>query len=151
MQRLFPDIEGDIQPAPPIIPERQIDPDPSGTIESFRPKGLLRYRRRALFPKSRDQPPHLFYLSSTTRRLGAPCAGGAGALSEPAPDRLPRAAARNFVPALTSRRPNDGRKRCEILYRYPVNRSSSIFPERRYRRRFSLRIIRRKWCHEAYL
>src|ERR1700737_5664762 len=39
MRRLFPDIDGDTQPAPPIIPELEIDLDPGGAIATFQPKG----------------------------------------------------------------------------------------------------------------
>jgi hypothetical protein len=39
MRRLFPDIGGDTQPTPRIIPELEIDRDPSGAIATFQPNG----------------------------------------------------------------------------------------------------------------
>jgi hypothetical protein len=39
MQRLFPDISGETQPTPAIIPQLEIDPDPSGAIATFQPNG----------------------------------------------------------------------------------------------------------------
>lgn len=39
MRRLFPDIGGDTQPTPPVIPEFEIDWDPGGAIATFQPKG----------------------------------------------------------------------------------------------------------------
>jgi hypothetical protein len=40
MRRLFPDIAGDAQEKPPVIPQLEIDPDPSGAIATFQPDGL---------------------------------------------------------------------------------------------------------------
>src|SRR6516162_9466332 len=39
MRRLFPDIDGDTQATPPVIPELEIDLDPGGAIATFQPKG----------------------------------------------------------------------------------------------------------------
>ena len=39
MRRLFPDIGGDTQATPPVIPELEIDRDPGGAIATFQPKG----------------------------------------------------------------------------------------------------------------
>jgi len=40
MQRIFPDIGGDTQTGPPIIPQLEIDRDPSGAIATFQPRGF---------------------------------------------------------------------------------------------------------------
>jgi cytochrome c peroxidase len=39
MRLLFPDIGGNTQATPPIIPQLEIDPDPSGAIATFQPIG----------------------------------------------------------------------------------------------------------------
>ena len=49
MQRLFPDIAGDAQATPPVIPQLQIDSDPSGAIASFQPRGATVTAENAFF------------------------------------------------------------------------------------------------------
>ena len=49
MQRLFPDIGGDMQATPPVIPELEIDPDPSGAIATFQPRGATVTAKNAFF------------------------------------------------------------------------------------------------------
>jgi cytochrome c peroxidase len=49
MRRLFPDIGGDAQATPPIIPQLEIDPDPSGAIATFQPDGLTVTAKSAFF------------------------------------------------------------------------------------------------------
>jgi hypothetical protein len=39
MRQLFPDRNGSVQQAPPVIPELEIDSDPSGAVATFRPDG----------------------------------------------------------------------------------------------------------------
>jgi len=39
MRRLFPDISAQTQATPAVIPQFEIDPDPSGTIATFQPNG----------------------------------------------------------------------------------------------------------------
>jgi hypothetical protein len=39
MRRLFPDVDGDPQSTPAVIPQLEIDPDPSGAIATFQPIG----------------------------------------------------------------------------------------------------------------
>jgi len=39
MRQLFPDMGGDTQATPPIIPQLEVDPDPSGAIAAFQPMG----------------------------------------------------------------------------------------------------------------
>jgi hypothetical protein len=39
MRRLFPDIGGEMQPTPAVIPQFEIDPDPGGAIATFQPNG----------------------------------------------------------------------------------------------------------------
>jgi hypothetical protein len=49
MQRLFPDRSLDVQAAPPVIPELEIDPDPSGAIGTFQPGGPTVTAKNAFF------------------------------------------------------------------------------------------------------
>jgi hypothetical protein len=49
MRRLFPDIGGDPQATPPVIPQLAIDPDPSGAIASFQPRGSTVTSKNAFF------------------------------------------------------------------------------------------------------
>jgi hypothetical protein len=39
VQTLFPDADNGSQPTPPVIPELEIDLDPSGAIATFQPNG----------------------------------------------------------------------------------------------------------------
>jgi len=49
MQRLFPDVGGDTQSTPPVIPELEIDPDPSGAVATFQPSGPTITAKNAFF------------------------------------------------------------------------------------------------------
>jgi hypothetical protein len=49
MRRLFPDIDGDTQATPPIIPQLEIDRDPSGAIATFQPNGFTVTAKNAFF------------------------------------------------------------------------------------------------------
>ncbi len=49
MRRLFPEVEADTQATPPVIPQFEIDPDPSGAIASFRPNGPTVTAKNAFF------------------------------------------------------------------------------------------------------
>ena len=49
MRRLFPDIGGDMQATPPVIPELEIDLDPGGAIATFQPKGSTVTAKNAFF------------------------------------------------------------------------------------------------------
>ena len=49
MRRLFPDIGADTQPAPAVIPQLEIDPDPSGAVATFRPSGPMETAENAFF------------------------------------------------------------------------------------------------------
>jgi hypothetical protein len=49
MRRLFPDIDGDTQATPPIIPQLTIDADSSGAIATFQPNGLTVTAKNAFF------------------------------------------------------------------------------------------------------
>src|SRR5271170_1443974 len=49
MRRLFPDIGGDTQATPPVIPKLQIDPDPSGAVATYQPNGLTATAKSAFF------------------------------------------------------------------------------------------------------
>jgi hypothetical protein len=49
MRWLFPDISPKTQPTPPLIPQLQIDPDPSGTIATFQPNGPTITANNAFF------------------------------------------------------------------------------------------------------
>ena len=49
MRRLFPDIDGDTQATPPIIPQLTIDADPSGAIATFQPRGFTATAKNAFF------------------------------------------------------------------------------------------------------
>jgi cytochrome c peroxidase len=49
MQNLFPDPGDSVQPTPPVIPELQIDPDPSGAIATFQPNGPTITANNAFF------------------------------------------------------------------------------------------------------
>jgi hypothetical protein len=49
MRRLFPDIDGDSQLTPPVIPQLEIDLDPSGAIASFQPNGSTLTATNAFF------------------------------------------------------------------------------------------------------
>ena len=50
MRRLFPDLDGDTQQeTPPIIPQLEIDPDPSGAIATFQPQGFTVTAKNAFF------------------------------------------------------------------------------------------------------
>jgi hypothetical protein len=49
MQRLFPDIGGDMQATPPVIPELEIDPDPGGAIATYQPKGATVTAKNGFF------------------------------------------------------------------------------------------------------
>jgi len=49
MRRLFPDIGGDTQATPPVIPQLEIDPDPSGAIATFQPNGPTITAKNAFF------------------------------------------------------------------------------------------------------
>jgi cytochrome c peroxidase len=49
MRRLFPDVDGDTQATPPIIPQLEIDRDPSGAIATFQPNGPTVTAKNAFF------------------------------------------------------------------------------------------------------
>jgi hypothetical protein len=49
MRRLFPDSGADVQPTPPVIRQFEIDPDPSGAIETFQPNGPIITAKNAFF------------------------------------------------------------------------------------------------------
>jgi cytochrome c peroxidase len=49
MRLLFPDIDGDTQATPPIIPQLEIDRDPSGAIATFQPNGRTVTAKNAFF------------------------------------------------------------------------------------------------------
>ena len=49
MRRLFPDNGGDTQTTPPIIPQLEIDPDPSGYIATYQPRGSTLTATSAFF------------------------------------------------------------------------------------------------------
>jgi cytochrome c peroxidase len=49
MRRIFPDIRGDTQVTPPIIPQLEIDPDPAGSIATYQPKGSTLTAKNAFF------------------------------------------------------------------------------------------------------
>src|SRR5204863_8954123 len=49
MRWLFPDISPKTQATPPVIPQLQIDPDPSGTIATFQPNGPTITAKNAFF------------------------------------------------------------------------------------------------------
>jgi cytochrome c peroxidase len=49
MQRLFPDIGGDMQATPPVIPELEIDLDPGGAIATYQPKGYTVTAKNGFF------------------------------------------------------------------------------------------------------
>jgi cytochrome c peroxidase len=49
MRNLFPDIDAGAQPAPPVIPELEIDPDPGGAIATYQPAGPTPTANSAFF------------------------------------------------------------------------------------------------------
>ena len=49
MRRLFPDIGGDTQATPPVIPQLEIDPDSTGAIATFQPLGSTITAENAFF------------------------------------------------------------------------------------------------------
>jgi cytochrome c peroxidase len=49
MRRLFPDIGGDAQATPPVIPEVEMDLDPGGAIATFQPNGFTVTAKSAFF------------------------------------------------------------------------------------------------------
>ena len=49
MRKLFPDIDVGTQAAPPVIPELEIDLDPTGAIASFQPNGPTTTAKNAFF------------------------------------------------------------------------------------------------------
>ena len=49
MLQLFPDAATETQVAPPVIPQLEIDPDPTGTIASFQPNGATATASNAFF------------------------------------------------------------------------------------------------------
>jgi hypothetical protein len=49
MRRLFPDIGGDTQKTPAIIPQLEINPDPTGAIATFQPNGPTVTAKNAFF------------------------------------------------------------------------------------------------------
>ena len=49
MRRLFPDVGGDTQATPPVIPQLEIDPDSSGAIATFQPRGSTITAKNAFF------------------------------------------------------------------------------------------------------
>jgi len=49
MRRLFPDIGGETQATPPVIPQLEIDRDPSGAIATFQPRGSTLTLNNAFF------------------------------------------------------------------------------------------------------
>jgi len=49
MRRLFPDTGAENQTTPPVIPELEIDPDPSGAIATFQPRGATETAKNAFF------------------------------------------------------------------------------------------------------
>ena len=49
MRRLFPDIGGDTQATPPVIPQLEIDLDPSGAVATFQPNGPTVTANNAFF------------------------------------------------------------------------------------------------------
>jgi hypothetical protein len=49
MQILFPDPGNGVQPAPPVIPQMEINPDPSGAIATFQPNGPTITANNAFF------------------------------------------------------------------------------------------------------
>jgi len=49
MRRLFPDISAQTQATPAVIPQFEIDPDPSGTIATFQPNGPTITAKNAFF------------------------------------------------------------------------------------------------------
>jgi cytochrome c peroxidase len=49
MRRLFPDIGGDTQMTPPVIPQLEIDLDSSGAIATYQPKGATPTAKNAFF------------------------------------------------------------------------------------------------------
>jgi cytochrome c peroxidase len=49
MQRLFPEVSAESQAAPPVIPELEIDLDPSGAIGTFQPSGPTITAKNAFF------------------------------------------------------------------------------------------------------
>jgi hypothetical protein len=49
MRRLFPDIGAGAQATPPVVPQFEIDPDPSGAIATFQPNGPTETAKNAFF------------------------------------------------------------------------------------------------------
>jgi cytochrome c peroxidase len=49
MRRLFPDVGGDTQATPAVIPQLQIDPDPSGAVATYQPNGPTATAKNAFF------------------------------------------------------------------------------------------------------
>jgi hypothetical protein len=49
MHRLFPDPTANTQQTPSVIPQTQIDDDPSGKIETFQPSGAIQTATNAFF------------------------------------------------------------------------------------------------------
>ena len=49
MRRLFPDVDGDPQTTPAVIPQLEIDPDPSGAIATFQPRGPMATSKNPFF------------------------------------------------------------------------------------------------------
>jgi hypothetical protein len=73
MHRLFPDISAEKQATPPVIPELEVDADPSGAIATFPTERPYDNGEECLFPGSRDQRTHLLYLSPARGRLVDQC------------------------------------------------------------------------------
>ena len=49
MRRLFPDVGGDTQATPAVIPQLQIDPDLSGAVATYQPNGPTATAKNAFF------------------------------------------------------------------------------------------------------
>ena len=49
MRKLYPDAEAGAQTTPPVIPQMQIDPDPSGAIATYQPNGPTQTDNNAFF------------------------------------------------------------------------------------------------------
>jgi len=77
MRRLFPDTGGDIQATPPVIPQLEIDSDPSGAVATFQPSGPMETAKNAFF-QSRNEWTHLLHLPSARGRMVNQCATRAG-------------------------------------------------------------------------
>jgi hypothetical protein len=49
MRRLFPDVDAGSQATPSIIPELEINPDPSGAVATFQPNGPTATAKSSFF------------------------------------------------------------------------------------------------------